>query len=453
MRAHAATPASFSALQRTALVQVAGVGALLAALAAVLMYQPAPLPPPPPLLLAVQAPPAGDVGGGGGGGDTAAAPAAGGEAAAAADAADAKAAAAAAAAASDHRAAPSPPRMSELSGPRDGGRARYERGERHSVAPGELLATYAWTPEPPARVRAVVLLLHGFRSHARYNFLASTREALHVYGGEQEDGEPTSSSSSAAAVGTTSSSTADAVPPSPGLPSSSMVRELNRIGVACYAHDHVGHGASTGLRSYFASRHVLVGDVIAHARHIKDTHPGIPLFLMGHSLGGTLAVLTALREPALIDGMMLSSAATEPPRNMLGPKGMLLARVSMLGSLLFPTTVVLSLPKNTREPDMQQLFESDPLNSMVQLRARVGHEFLNAYTDISNSMANITTPFLFMSGRYDTLVDPEASSRFYELSRSQDKEMRIQENWHNLLTESGKEANWELFCAWIAARI
>lgn len=329
-----------------------------------------------------------------------------------------------------------PRRMSDESCELIGG-ATFTRSTRPSVGfPNETLATYRWTPPPSTPVRARLLLVHGFRSHARYNFLASSPAALHVYGAD----------ASGAGDGKEGTDASEQVP------HTSFVRMVCELGVEVHAHDHVGHGASTGLRAYFDSMDGLVSDVIAHGRELSE-EGGHPVYMIGHSMGGTVAILASQQEPELFAGMMLSSAASEPPKNMLGLRGQLLARVSNLGAWLIPTMEVMPLPTNLRHPEMQALFESDSDNLIIGVRARVGHEFLQAYTTIASSLQKVTVPFLTMSGKHDTLVDPEASTRFYDGAASEDKEMQLVDCWHNILTEPNKEQSWEKYTSWLEQRL
>lgn len=300
---------------------------------------------------------------------------------------------------------------------------------------GEQLATYVWLPAataggggggdgkgavPPPRPRGVVYLLHGFRSHARFNFLRSEPPAtLWRYDG-------------------------------------SFVAALVGAGLAVVAHDHVGHGASSGLRTYFSS----FDDLVAGSLAVVDTEAArhgladLPAFLVGHSMGGTVALLTALARPAAFVGLALSSAATEPPASSFGLKGRLLQSLSALLSALTPTLEVLTLPTNTVQPELHALFLHDKLNSEVQLRARVGAEFLRAYARVGAAAADVRVPLLAMAGEHDTLVHPQAAQRFAAAVGSPDVTVRVWGGrWHNLLVETGREEVWATIREWVMARV
>lgn len=302
--------------------------------------------------------------------------------------------------------------------------AGFAQSTHPSNVPGETLATYHWPCDAPDPI-AAVFLVHGFRSHARFNFLRSDPpNRLHCYG------DATSASS--------------------------FIRQLNLRQIAVHAHDHVGHGSSTGLRAYFPSFHALVDDLVSYVKRVDEkleySRRGIPLFVVGHSLGGTVAILAARENPDLFHGMALSSAASEPPADMFGVVGRIQAALSGVTSALVPTMELVTLPQSPDE-ELQQLFDMDSLNCKGKLRARVGREFLNAYKDIKARVGDVRTPFLTVSGELDTMVNPEAAQRFYEGAKSEDKTIvKAEGRWHNLLVEKGREEMWELFGDWVEQR-
>ncbi|HET8887710.1 MAG TPA: alpha/beta hydrolase [Candidatus Angelobacter sp.] len=70
---------------------------------------------------------------------------------------------------------------------------------------------------------------------------------------------------------------------------------LNGAGYAVYANDHRGHGRTAkaaGDLGWFAERdgwRKCVDDLWQLNRRIAATHPGLPIVLLGHSMGSTLA--------------------------------------------------------------------------------------------------------------------------------------------------------------------
>jgi len=64
---------------------------------------------------------------------------------------------------------------------------------------------------------------------------------------------------------------------------------LNGIGGTVYAPDHAGHGLSGGERARADKAEDMVTDFAAVGELAQSEHPGLPLVVVGHSLGGIIA--------------------------------------------------------------------------------------------------------------------------------------------------------------------
>lgn len=95
-----------------------------------------------------------------------------------------------------------------------------------------------------------------------------------------------------------------------------VARFLNENGFLVCGEDHLGHGrtVSDGRYGYFAARggwDFVVRD-IRRLREIEgEKYPGIPYFLMGHSMGSFLARTYLIRWPGTVDGAVLSGTGQE----------------------------------------------------------------------------------------------------------------------------------------------
>ena len=108
--------------------------------------------------------------------------------------------------------------------------------------------------------------------------------------------------------------------------------------VYCYAlcgEDHLGHGKTgeaAGQFGYFA-RHdgwtLVTADVRAFRQLMGEKFPGVPYFLLGHSMGSFLTRTYLCRYPGTVDGAILSGTGQENPLLVAG--GKLLA--SLIGHL------------------------------------------------------------------------------------------------------------------------
>jgi alpha-beta hydrolase superfamily lysophospholipase len=68
--------------------------------------------------------------------------------------------------------------------------------------------------------------------------------------------------------------------------------------VALYAPDLRGHGLSEGRRGDIENFNLFQDDVATVVRWVRQRHPGLPLFLLGESMGTPIAITYAATAPA-----------------------------------------------------------------------------------------------------------------------------------------------------------
>jgi alpha-beta hydrolase superfamily lysophospholipase len=105
-------------------------------------------------------------------------------------------------------------------------------------------------------------------------------------------------------------------------------------GILVAAHDHLGHGRSDGPQAQtmvdFDTDYVV--PIVEHTKHLQAEYPGKPVFLVGHSLGGLMAVLAVGREKEMFKGVVLVSPAVAIDPELATPFAVFMANV--LGSIL-----------------------------------------------------------------------------------------------------------------------
>jgi alpha-beta hydrolase superfamily lysophospholipase len=77
-------------------------------------------------------------------------------------------------------------------------------------------------------------------------------------------------------------------------------------GGAVYAPDHMGHGLSEGERALIEDVEETADDLAAVAAMARAAHPGLPVVLLGHSMGGLIATRLAQRDPSAFQAFALS---------------------------------------------------------------------------------------------------------------------------------------------------
>ncbi|WP_063845928.1 alpha/beta hydrolase [Paenibacillus sp. FJAT-27812] len=86
-----------------------------------------------------------------------------------------------------------------------------------------------------------------------------------------------------------------------------VAAHFTEAGIALIALDQHGHGRSSGKRGHMHSIGAAASDAALMIEDAGKRHPGVPIFLYGHSMGGNVALNCALRLHPPIHGLMLTS--------------------------------------------------------------------------------------------------------------------------------------------------
>ncbi|MBN2296663.1 MAG: lysophospholipase [Pirellulales bacterium] len=232
--------------------------------------------------------------------------------------------------------------------------------------------------------------------------------------------------------------------------------ELNQRGYAVAAMDLRGHGQSDGARTFIESFDEYVDDLDIHLARIRERWPGLPLFLFGHSMGGTIAIRQAMKRPESIErfdirGIILSAPALQVADSLFP----ILRRLAKLLSRLFPRMRVVRMGSTyiSRDPEAVAAFRNDPLVFHDRFPVRTGAELLDAMDDILANAEDLRLPFFLLQGTDDRVVCPRSCRRLIARAKSPDKELRLYEGfYHSLLHEIDREAVLQDIIDWLDAR-
>ena len=217
-----------------------------------------------------------------------------------------------------------------------------------------------------------------------------------------------------------------------------VAEELARNGYAVSTFDLRGHGKSQGApRTYVRSFDEHLDDLGLFLSRVRERDPRRPLFLFGHSMGGTISTLFALVRRPEIRGLLLSGASLKLS-DRYSPSLLTLAKII---SFVFPKMRLLKLDAGavSRDPEVVRDYESDPLVYHGGIPARTGAEMKRAMERIRQGMKALRVPLLIMHGTGDLLADPEGSRQLHDSAESGDKDLRLYEGlYHEILNEPEK---------------
>lgn len=231
-----------------------------------------------------------------------------------------------------------------------------------------------------------------------------------------------------------------------------LAERLAGQGIATFSVDLRGHGRSPGERAWVERFDDYLHDVDALLAKTREQMPQVPLFLMGHSMGGAIALRWTIARPPSVRGLILSSAALQVGRNV--PRALvalapLLSRWAphVRGTRVDPAVI-------SRDAEQVRRYVEDPLNSMAAPPARTGAEILKVMRSNLAAAATVTLPTYLFHGDADTLTDPAGSLAVHAALGSPDKTLRLWPgSFHETLNDFDREAVAGELLAWLNARI
>jgi alpha-beta hydrolase superfamily lysophospholipase len=229
-----------------------------------------------------------------------------------------------------------------------------------------------------------------------------------------------------------------------------VAQRLNQWGFDVRGYDHFGHGESGGERGALTSDARLVddlGEMVEAAR--TRTPDGLPLILLGHSLGGLVAAKYVARHPGTVDALVLSSPV-------------LATRVSGVQRLLLRT-----LPRiapdlrvanglDTRwlshDPEVERAYRADPLVH-DRISARLARFIAHGGPEVVAQAPAWKVPTLLMYAGDDRLVDPAGSRAFAAAAPSDVVTSRCFDGlYHEILNEIDPQPVFDTLRGWLDQR-
>ena len=220
-----------------------------------------------------------------------------------------------------------------------------------------------------------------------------------------------------------------------------LAQELTKQNFLVFGHDHLGHGNSGGERVQILESYErdYVTPVLEHCRKMKADHPGVPLFIVGHSMGGLVTLLTLLsaqgKEDTMFAGCVLMAPLIEVDPSMGTPLNIFLARI--LKSTL-PWIQISGVKKDfvTRDRSEVERMKNDPLYWSGGIKVKQGYAGLKALETLGEKMGDIQLPILIQQGEEDKIVRPQGAEKLYNAIVSKDKDLKTYpEAYHDMYIE------------------
>jgi alpha-beta hydrolase superfamily lysophospholipase len=196
---------------------------------------------------------------------------------------------------------------------------------------------------------------------------------------------------------------------------------FSKQGFATYGIDLPGHGKSEGTRSYVKSFDEYNQSLLEYLQIIKEQQAGIPVFIIGHSLGGLIGATFLIDHQDKFQGAVLSGSLALVPDYVSD----LTIRIGKLIGRILPKFRILPLDiaNISQDPEVVEAYRHDPLVYQGKVTARLSAEINNAISRLAREGYRIEIPLLLLHGTEDRLCDPACSQFLHDLSSSVDKEL------------------------------
>lgn len=232
-----------------------------------------------------------------------------------------------------------------------------------------------------------------------------------------------------------------------------VAQALAALGCAVHALDHRGHGRSGGPRAFVDRWDHVVADVDRFIDRVRQAAPAPPLFLLGHSMGGAIALASALGRPAPLSGLILSGPAVD-----LAGAPVLARSLGKLLSVLAPRLGMLAVDPSqvSRDPQTVADYVADPLNFHGKVPARTIGEMVRFAEALPPRLPGLRLPLLALHGGADRLAGPAGSRMVVERAGSQDKTLEVYEGlYHEIFNEPPDDRARVIgdLCAWVSRHI
>lgn len=212
--------------------------------------------------------------------------------------------------------------------------------------------------------------------------------------------------------------------------------------------DARGHGRSQGQRGHVRRFDDYVDDFAAFIRRVRAQHRERPLYVLGHSNGGLIALRAILRGLEGVRGLVLTGP-------LLGLRAERRAAPDALAQLLSRLLPWLPLPNGIRAEDLTH----DPALRAAHRQDRWVHRFATprwywtmtlAAREVLAAAPSIELPLLCVQGELDPLVDPALAVGFHARVGSADKQLIVRSGeLHEVLNETGRKELFKIIATWL----
>lgn len=231
-----------------------------------------------------------------------------------------------------------------------------------------------------------------------------------------------------------------------------VAQKFNDANYSVYRYDLRAHGRTKSELGHIESFQDFIDDANEMVNLIKKENKNIPVFMLGHSMGGLITALYGIKYPESITGQIFSGAALGYLPSVEGIKKYLFL---ILNTFLKKTKI--NNPIDDSLCSVQEVFYDYINDDLVLKEATINFyvEFLiKAVRSLNLGIRDYRYPCFLTHGEMDKVVPRKHSVNFYNNISSTDKEIKIYDNlYHEILNERERDQIIKDMVQWMNQRI
>lgn len=226
-------------------------------------------------------------------------------------------------------------------------------------------------------------------------------------------------------------------------------KEWTRRGIAVYAPDQRGFGANLSRMSWPGSDR-LIADARDLASLVRADHPDVPLVVVGHSMGGGVA-LAAAADGMDADALVLAAPAIAgaDTLNPFGRAGAWLLATALPDRRWSGDGVITQPPSDNVEA--MRRVASDPRHFATP-SSRELYGLTRLMDRAARAAPQVTQPTLTLMGDRDAFLSPRRVRRIHERIPGGAGFVQYQDGWHWLFRDRAAARVWSDVADFVLAR-
>lgn len=229
-----------------------------------------------------------------------------------------------------------------------------------------------------------------------------------------------------------------------------VAERLAGLGLRVVVPDHRGHGRSEGRRLFLRQVSDFSDDL--ETLRVRERVEGQPTYLLGHSMGGCIALDYALDHQSELAGLIVSGAAVVPGED-LSP---VMVRIAKVLGRVAPKAPTMALDSAwvSKDPAVVAAYDADPLVFHGKVPAGIAGAMLRTMAGFAARLPSLRIPLLVLHGAEDKLVNPEGSRLVDKLAGSPDKTLKIYPGlFHEIFNEPEQDLVLDDVTSWLKAHL